>query len=140
MKTSRFTPTLALLLLMAGGIVLVVALPNTTLAWLRSEYFWLGYSVGWVEELNPSWDTVHILLFAVFGALAQLALPTVGPLKLLSWIAVFSAASELLQFWAPGRTARLGDFAQDVLGALVGVFFIWALQAAWRRVHPKAKT
>lgn len=125
------------LLLLAAVIVLVAALPNTALAWLRSEIQWLGRSVNWVESLYPSWDTVHILLFASFGAMAQLVLPKVGPLKLLTGITMFSAATEAVQFWAPGRTARLSDFAQDVLGAVVGLFLVFACQFVLKRLTAK---
>jgi hypothetical protein len=116
-----------LLVLLAVLIVLVVALPNTALAWLRSEIGWLGRGVNWVEALWPGWDTVHLLLFGVLGLLARLALPRVPLPVLLGGLTGFAAASELLQFAAPGRTPRLTDFAQDVLGAVAGVAVAAAL-------------
>lgn len=36
---------------------------------------------------------------------------------------VLIAALEVLQFWAPGRHARLEDFAVDALTACLGFFF-----------------
>ncbi|MEZ5665405.1 MAG: hypothetical protein R3E94_18015 [Burkholderiaceae bacterium] len=56
-------------------IVVIVAVPNTTLAWVRGDFRWIGRAVNWVEALQPAWDTVHILLFAVLGMVARLTLP-----------------------------------------------------------------
>lgn len=123
----------AFLATMAAGILLVVMLPNTALAWLRSEYGWLGRSVNWVEALQPALDTVHILLFGVLGMLTRLALPRTPWRHLILGLTVFSAATEVLQFWAPGRTARLSDFLQDVLGAGVGLVLVALPQALWSR-------
>jgi VanZ family protein len=123
---------LLLLVLLAVVIVLVVAVPNTTLAWLRSDFRWIGRAVNWVEALRPGWDTVHILLFGALGFIARLALPRAPMVWLLTGLVVFSAVSEVLQFWAPGRTARLTDFAQDVLGAMLGVGLATALMLLWR--------
>lgn len=117
----------ALLVLMVALIVLVVALPNTTLAWMRSEIRLLGQWVNWVEGLWPGWNTVHLLLFGALGVLTRLALPRAPLAGLLAGLVVFAGASEVLQFWAPGRTPRLSDFAQDVLGAVLGVVVAMAL-------------
>ena len=124
-----------LLLLLATVIVLVVALPNTSLAWLRSEIRWLGRAVNWVEHLRPGWDTVHALMFGALGFLARLAMPHAPLGRLLAGLVLFAAVSELLQFWAPGRTARLTDFAQDVLGAALGVAL--ALAVSWLQVRKR---
>jgi len=117
----------ALLVLMVALIVVVVALPNTTLAWMRSEIRWLGHWVNWVEALWPGWNSVHLLLFGALGVLTRLALPRAPLAGLLAGLVVFAGASEVLQFWAPGRTPRLSDFAQDVLGAMLGVVVAMAL-------------
>jgi hypothetical protein len=136
MKHTRW----GLLLLLATVIVLVVALPNTSLAWLRSEIRWLGRAVNWVEHLWPGWDTVHILLFGALGVLARLAMPHAPLGRLLAGLVLFAAVSELLQFWAPGRTARLTDFAQDVLGAALGMALVavpQALAVSWLQVRKR---
>jgi len=124
---------LVLLVLLAALIVLVVAVPNTTLAWVRSDFRWLGRAVNWVEALRPGWDTVHILLFGVLGMLARLALPHTPVSRLLLGLTVFAAISEVLQFWAPGRTPRITDFAQDVVGAVLGVALLVLPQTLWAR-------
>lgn len=123
-----------LMVLLAVLIVLVVALPNTALAWLRGEIGWLGRGVNWVEALWPGWDTVHLLLFGALGLLARLALPRTPLPALLAGLVLFAGASELLQFAAPGRTPRFTDFAQDVLGAVAGVAVAAALMGMGHRV------
>lgn len=123
--------------------LLVVGLPNTALAWLRSEIGWLGHSVNWVEALWPGWDTVHLLMFGVLGLVARLALPRVRLGRLLAGLAVFAAASEMLQYAVPGRTPRMSDFGQDLLGLAVGIALAMVLMfttriAARRRRPPSS--
>ncbi len=120
MKLAR----LIALLLCAALILLAVVLPNITLAWLRADYGWLGQPLNWIESLWPAMSVVHMLLFALLGITARLALPGWSLARLLLVLVAFAAASELLQFWAPGRTPRLSDFAQDALGAAVGVLVV----------------
>ena len=119
----------AVAVLVALGILVIVALPNTGLAWIRHEYRWIGNAVNWVEGLWPAIDTVHILLFSGLAALARLALPGMPWMRLLVWLVLFSAVSELVQFWAPGREPKWSDFAQDLVGVALGLapFAIWAM-------------
>lgn len=122
--------------LVALGILVIVALPNTGLAWIRHRYPEIGNAVNDLEVLWPAIDTVHILLFACLAALARLALPGMPWLRLLLWLVVFSAVSELVQFWAPGREPRWSDFAQDLVGIALGLapFAFWAVvRRIWRR-------
>ena len=121
------------LLLCVTMIVVAVALPNTALAWLRSEYRWLGQPLNWIEQQWPALDLVHVLLFALLGFVARWALPRTRMATLMLWLALFAALSELIQLWAPGRTARPSDFAQDVLGAVLGVWLAAGVQALWAR-------
>ena len=115
-------------------IVVALVLPNTTLAWLRSEYRWLGQPLNWIEHLWPAIDLVHVLLFAMLGMVARLALHHARVTTLVLGLVVFAALSELIQFWVPGRTVRLSDFAQDVLGGLLGLALVAAVQAGWSRL------
>lgn len=39
------------LVVLSLAILIIVALPNTGLAWIRHEYRWIGNSVNWVEGL-----------------------------------------------------------------------------------------
>ena len=112
------------LLLCAALIVLAVALPNTDLAWLRADYRWLGQPLNWIEGLWPTVSVVHILLFALLGITAGLALPGWSLGRLLLMQVAFVTATELLQFWAPGRTPRLSDVAVDMLGAALGLMVV----------------
>jgi VanZ family protein len=77
----------------------------------------------------------HALAFAVVGLLFGLAYTRNRLLT--SVIAVFMiGVLEILQIWAPGRHARLEDFAVDALAACVGFAATagldWALQRSRR--------
>lgn len=73
----------------------------------------------------------HAAIFGVTGLALGLGYPgrTAHHMILL---AVFAAAIELAQFFAPGRHARLIDFAVDSLAACAGV----ALAAGIARLRP----
>lgn len=116
-----------LVLLMVVG----VAVPNTTLAWLRHDFRWIGALVNWVEALWPAWNTVHLLLFGALGFLARLAVPRWPLHWVLVGLVAFAAGTEIVQFWAPGRMPRLTDFAQDVGGAVLGLALAVVLSAGW---------
>jgi len=65
-------------------------------------------------------DGEHALAFVLIGLVFGLAYPRRWLLK--SAIAVaLCGVIEILQFWAPGRHARLEDFAVDALAACAGL-------------------
>jgi len=47
---------------------------------------------------------------------------------------------EILQFWAPGRHARLMDFVVDALAACVGLAASAALDRVIKRPRPQASS
>jgi VanZ family protein len=51
---------------------------------------------------------------------------------------VMAGAIEILQFWAPGRHARLSDFVVDALAACAGLAMAAALDWAISRNRPQA--
>ena len=75
------------------------------------------------------------MLFALLGIVARLALPRMRLATLVLGLALFAALSELIQLWAPGRTARPSDFAQDVVGAVLGVWLAAGAQAVCARLR-----
>ena len=68
---------------------------------------------------NFSQDGEHALAFVLVGLAFGLAYPR-QRLVATSVSVLMIGALELLQFWAPGRHARLEDFAVDALAACVG--------------------
>lgn len=119
-------------------IVVAVLLPNTELRQLRLDYRWFDLLMGWTEMVQRV-NVVHLVIFALLGATARLALPTVSLGRLLPVVALFAAASEWVQFWVPGRTPRLVDMAQDILGALIGVLLVSGLAAGWHALRGKIR-
>lgn len=113
-------------------IVTATMLPNTALAWLRSEYRWLGQPLNWIENRSQIIGWIHLLLFALLGAVARLVLSRWRIALLLASLVALAALSELVQFWIPGRTPRISDFTADVVGAVVGVAVVWGGQWLWR--------
>lgn len=108
---------LVLLLLIA----VTVLVPNYTLAWVRSEIPWLSHLISQIEMLWPGGDSVHVLIFAVLGLLARLALPHERLSVIFLSALVFSGATELLQFYVPGRTPLFSDVRDNMLGMVAGL-------------------
>ena len=80
-------------------------------------------------------DGEHALAFILVGLAFSLAYPH---RRLLSTAAavVLIGVLELMQFWAPGRHARLEDFLVDALAACIG----FALAAAADRLLTRFRT
>ncbi len=83
-------------------------------------------------------DAEHALAFVLIGLAFGLAY---SRNRLLTSVAVvvMTAILEILQLWAPGRHARLEDFAVDALAACIGLTVAagldWIIQRSRRPVH-----
>jgi VanZ family protein len=77
----------------------------------------------------------HALAFVVVGLAFGLAYRQQRTLTALVAVAM-TGMIEILQFWAPGRHARLSDFVVDALGACAG----FAIAAALDRVSRRPQT
>src|SRR5258708_10292722 len=80
-------------------------------------------------------DGEHALAFILVGVAFGLAY---GRNRLLTTAiaVVLIGALEILQFWAPGRHARLEDFAVDALAPCVGLAMAAALDCMIKRSGP----
>jgi VanZ family protein len=76
----------------------------------------------------------HALAFVLLGLAFGLAHTRNRPLTA-AFVFAFTGALEILQLWAPGRHARLGDFAVDALAAAVGLAVAAALDWKIRRTQ-----
>jgi VanZ family protein len=79
----------------------------------------------------------HALAFVLVGLAFGLAYPR-HRLPATFIAVAMSAAIEILQFWAPGRHARLMDFVVDALAACAGLAAATALDRAIRRTRTQA--
>ena len=64
---------------------------------------------------------VHVGLFAVQAVYLRRA--SVPPVRAATWTSLYGAATELYQAALPFRSGDVYDFAADVLGALLGVWW-----------------
>lgn len=79
-------------------------------------------------------DGEHALAFILLGLAFGLAYAS-NRLRVAAFAVALSGLVEVLQFWAPGRHARLEDFAVDALAACVGLAAAAALDLAIRRTR-----
>ena len=77
---------------------------------------------------NLGQDGEHTLAFILIGLMFGLAYPRQRMLTALIAV-VMIGLIEILQFWAPGRHARLEDFVVDALAACAG--FAMAAVLGW---------
>ena len=83
---------------------------------------------------NFGQDGEHAFAFVLIGLAFGLAYPRQKPLTATVSV-IMIGALEVLQLWAPGRHARIEDFAVDALAACVGFAFVagLALITNWTR-------
>ena len=86
---------------------------------------------------NLGQDAEHALAFLSIGLAFALAYPKHRPFAAALSV-VMIAVLEVLQFWAPGRHARLEDFVVDALAACAG-FGIAAILGRLQRSRWRAK-
>jgi VanZ family protein len=84
-----------------------------------------------------SQDGEHALAFALLGIAFGLAY-TQRRVLTAALAVVMTGLVEILQFWAPGRHARLSDFIVDAVAACAGLAAPAALGWAIRRFRPHA--
>lgn len=122
-KTARFGRRLGAGLLLGSGLAFFVGmlLPAEVIGWLRTHLpiltqFWDGLNAAF-PALNP----LHVLWYAWMSMLWWLAAR-----RKWRWFGVMvlvglSGLSEALQLLVEGRTARLADVFNDMLGIAIGV-------------------
>ena len=118
-------PAWWLWLLLAASVLTLLVMAELSpggMAWMRVnwEFFnWPMQRVEWLE-LRTGLNVQHIVVFAWIAMLLRLAWPTPRwrwPWRLILALAIFI---ELAQFLSPGRTPRLTDIRDDLLGAGIG--------------------
>jgi VanZ family protein len=125
-------------------VVLAISLSPDSIRWLRTEVPLANLGLGWLELKSVRLNATHVALFFLVGLVVACALFPgmrlwrVGLLGLLLLLAI-SIATEAMQLVIPGRTARLSDIRDNMLGGVPGLLLGLALRAVWRflfRVRP----
>ena len=78
----------------------------------------------------------HALAFVLVGLAFGLAYRSNRLITALAAVAMIGAI-EVLQFWAPGRHARLSDFVVDALAACAGLTVVAAMDWVVSRTRPQ---
>jgi|SRR5690606_29754099 len=120
----------AAVVLLVAAVVVAMLLTSGQMSDLRSAVPPLSRAMSWLEHLPLPFDMDHVAVFAVLAVVLRLLLPRVRWWWLLPGLAALALATELLQFLTIGRTPRLLDARDDVVGAVVGLL----AAAAWRGV------
>jgi VanZ family protein len=76
----------------------------------------------------------HALAFVLLGLVFGLA-HTLNRSLTAAFVVAYTGAIEVLQFWAPGRHARMEDFVVDALAASLGLAAAAALDWMIRRTQ-----
>jgi hypothetical protein len=127
---------LAAILAAVAMVVLAVTLSPDAVRWVRTELPFANAGLGWLELKSVGMNATHVLLF--FAAALVLACAMPGPglvragLAALAAVAVIAVASEALQWLIPGRTPRLADIRDDLVGGAAGLALGLLLRALWR--------
>ncbi|GAB3646140.1 VanZ family protein [Ramlibacter alkalitolerans] len=118
------------------SLVCLLLAPNTFLRFLRIQYPWIGWPMNWIEAHSASINLAHVIAFVALGFAVKLGM-AVRTRYVLALIATLSVASEIAQFWVPGRTPRLTDAGVDVAGALAGIAL--ARLVLWMRARARGE-
>lgn len=96
----------------------------------------LSRAMRWLEGLPGPFDMDHVAFFALLAGALRVLLPRVRWWWLLAGFAVLAAGTELLQFLTIGRTPKLEDARDDMLGAGIGLLLgsipFWLVRVAGR--------
>lgn len=128
---------MASLVLVVLLVVIAAGLTPDGVRWLRTEVPGANYGMGWLELKSGVLNAPHVLLFFAVGVALALAMLPGRPilragLAALLLLAAIAVASEAVQLAIPGRTPRLTDIRDDLLGGIAGLSLGLLLRAAWR--------
>ena len=126
--TSRYWKALRglrwlLLGLGVAAVIVAVLLPSDVLAWLRSDYYmWIGRPLNWLDNASTEHlDLTHVALFSGISFLVACLWPRAQVWRIALSLLLLAVATELAQFWVPGREPRLSDVYDNLLGIALGL-------------------
>lgn len=118
------------ILVVAGLVVMVfvaMMLTSHAMAVLRIDIPRLSEAMSWLEVLDLPFDMDHVAFFSILTIAAQMLLPRLRWWWILLAVTLLAASTELIQFWVPGRTPKLLDARDDLIGGAVGLLVGGAL-------------
>lgn len=114
--------------------VLVMLLTSRQMSGLRSVLPPLSRAMSWLENLPVPMDMDHLAFFALVAMGLRIALPGVRWWRLLIGVAALAVVTELLQFLTVGRTPKLLDVRDDMLGGSIGLLLAGGLRLLASRI------
>lgn len=112
--------TAVVLFFVLSVVLASILLPNTAIAWMRDHWPWFNRPMLAIERIDSAVNLVHGLLFALLGAGARMAMPRWRLPHVALAFLLFGIATELLQFFIPGRHPRFSDVAVDLVAGVLG--------------------
>lgn len=106
-----------------AGVIVAVLLPSNVLSWLRSDYYpWIGRPLNWLDDAStPQLDLTHVAMFGAISLLVACLWPRVHAWRIALWLLLLAVATEVVQFWVPGREPMLSDVYDNLLGIALGL-------------------
>ncbi|MFA7322394.1 MAG: VanZ family protein [Dokdonella sp.] len=129
-ERGKWGRALALVALVAL-VVVAMTLSSQAMAELRRAMPMLSRAMSWLEGFDTPFDLDHVAFFMLIACLARLLLRVRWWWIVLA-IAALAAGTEFLQFWVDGRTPKLLDARDDLIGGVLGLLLGAALRVAWR--------
>jgi hypothetical protein len=97
--------------------IVAATLPPSTMAWLRSDYPWFGRPLLFLDSTSTGGvDLTHVVLFGGITWCVACLWPRVEGWRLAGLMLALGVVTEVVQLGVPGRTPRLSDVVDDVLG------------------------
>lgn len=122
--------------LLVGIVVSVMLLTSGQMAELRVALPPLSRALSWLDRVPGPFDMYHVVFFALVAAGLRVVLPHARWWGLLGLLGLLAVGTELLQFSTVGRTPKLLDVRDDMIGAgvglLVGSVPLWCRAKAWQ--------
>lgn len=102
-------------------VIVAVALPSSTLSWMRRDYGWLGGPLNWIERIPSRFDLMHVTLFAWIALLLSCLWTRASWWRMAAALLGLASATELVQLIVPGREPTFNDLHDDVIGIVIGL-------------------
>ena len=118
---ARFKLRHALAAALGAMVVSVMLLTSGQMADLRVALPPLSNALNWLDALPGPFDMYHVVFFVLVGGGLRVMLPAVSGWTLLALLGVLAVGTELLQFATVGRTPKLLDVRDDLIGAGIGL-------------------
>ena len=115
----------ALSLVAVAGLLamtfMAMALTSAQMSDLRVAVQPLSRAMNWLEGMDLPFDMDHVAFFGALTCLARLLLPRVRWWWIALTVVLLAGTTELMQFAVPGRTPKLSDARDDLIGGGIGL-------------------